>query len=45
MGDYRLKRRGDLRRNISYNAPDNKQEKEEPKDIWQDINKNEETPF
>ena len=24
---------------------DNKQEKEEPKDIWQDINKNEETPF
>ena len=30
MGGYRLKRRGDLRKNISYNAPDNKQEKEEP---------------
>lgn len=29
MGDYRLKRRGDLRRNLSYNSPSNKTEKQE----------------
>jgi hypothetical protein len=29
MGDYRLKRRGDIRRNFSYNSSINKQEKEE----------------